>query len=152
MEKIKIYREKLRILRNVTRVKNQTQSQKIREAIKIIMPMNGTQIPITSPTKKIGSMSKFINLCEAIEYFTLKEYSNNARFAVFKGVLVALHIICDVRLYRRVNNSCEVPKVPTSFTFRNKQYKTLITTLPNAVHFSPNYTASHPKRLKFSTL
>jgi len=40
-------------------------------------------------------------------------------------MLVTLHIICDVRLYRRVNNSCDVSKVPTFVTFRNKQYKTL---------------------------
>jgi hypothetical protein len=75
--------------------------------------------------KKIGNISKFINLYEVMEYFILKEYFKNARSVVVTGVLVTLQIICVVGLYRGVNKSCDVSKVPISFTFGDKQHKTL---------------------------
>jgi hypothetical protein len=40
-------------------------------------------------------------------------------------VLVAIQIICVVRLHLRVNNGYDVSKVPLSLLFRDEQYKTL---------------------------
>jgi len=101
-------------------------------------------------------MSKFINLCEYIEYFVRKEYSKNARFAVPKAVLVTMQILCNVRLYRRVNNSCYVSKVSISFNFTYKQYttttmkalalrpfRTPLTSRPTTLRHIPKYSNLH---------